>query len=215
MENMEDKIKTDDIFIQKNGKDYYVFYVTDSDEDSDEIFGDMHIFADDGVITRINVDIDTYMCDGIPISHGLYRKFSKLIDDAQLEVTALLLRVKREIPKHLKKQSCFVYVRTDGLWAVNQVEYFEAISDDEPGIHRVEVLDEEGGEVHSETFVIGNRTFHLGYSWILRDEVDEDEDFIISKKAYNKIRRIHTKLIADLRELLDANHAEIRSVESK
>ena len=216
---MKCKFKRGDTFIKKDrctSDHYSVYYVTYVDEDTNKFIGNEHIVCDRGVITHINTDLSYDVHDGVPIPNNFYHKVTKLIDDAQLEVTAILLRVKHEIPKHLKEGSCFVFMGTDGLWAVNQVEFFEAISDDdEPGIYMVEVLEEEGGEVHSETFDIGNRTFYLGHSWILRDVVDEDEDFIISKKAYNMIARLHSKLIADLRELLDANPSQMRMVDGK
>lgn len=216
---MKCKFNRGDTFIKKDrwtSDHYSVFYVTYVDEDTNKCIGNEHIVCDSGVITHINTDLSYDVHDGVPIPKHFYHKVTKLIDDAQLEATAILLRVKHEIPKHLKEGSCFVYMGTDGLWAVNQVEFFEAVSDDDgPGIYMVEVLEEEGGEVHSETFDIGNRTFFLGHSWILRDVVDEDEDFIISKKAYNMIVRLHSKLIADLRELLDANPCQMRVVDGK
>lgn len=204
---MRCKFKRGDTFIKKrswSSDEYSVFYVTYADEETNKYIGNEHMISDRGVITHINADLIYDVNEGIPIPKHFYHKITKLIDDAQLEATAILLRVKHEVPKHLKERSCFVFIRTDGLWSVNQVEFFEAINDDdEPGIYLVEVLEEEGGEVHSQTYDIGCRTFYLGHSWILRDDVDEDEDFIISKLAYNKIARIHSKLIVDLRELLE------------
>lgn len=88
---------------------------------------------------------------------------------------------------------------------MNQVSYFEAISYDGPGVYEVEMLDEEGGEVHNESFCLGTRNFNKEYTFIRRDSLDEDNAFIISKKAYNKIVQLHTKLITDLMELFDTN----------
>ncbi len=216
---MKCKFKRGDTFIKKNhwlSDEYSVFYVTYADEDTGKCVGNEHMISDRGVITHINTDLSYDAYDGIPIPKYFYHKITKLIDDAQLEATAILLRVKHEVPKHLKERSCFVFMGVDGLWSVNQVEFFEAINDnDEPGIYMVEVLEEEGGEVHSETYDIGCRTFYLGHSWILRDDVDEDEDFIISKKAYHMIAHLHTKLINNLRELLDANPSQMRAVDGK
>ena len=216
---MKCKFQRGDTFIKKDrwtSDEYSIFYVTYADEDTNKYIGNKHIVCDSGVITHINIDLSYDTLDGVLIPKRFYRKVTKLIDDALLETTAILLRVKHEIPKHLAEGSCFVFMRTDGLWAVNQVEFFEAINDDdEPGIYLVEMLEEEGGEVHSKTFEIGNRTFHLGHTWILRDDVDEDEDFLISKKAYKMIAHIHSKLLSDLRELLDANPSQMRVVDGK
>ena len=177
--------------------------------------GDEHCIGNDGVITHINCDLSYDMDCWVPIPYAIYRKITTLIDKAQLEALSILLRVRHEVPCHLKEGSCFVFFRRDGLLAVNQVQFFEAISDDTPGIHCVERLEEEGGEVHSKTMSIGNRTFHYGYSWILRDRVDEADDYIISKQAYYKIAGVHAKLNNNLRALLDVNPTQMKEVDGK
>lgn len=194
---------------------YEVFIITSTGVDDDQLFGDTHCINDKGVITHIHYDLSYDMDDWIPIPFSFYCEIVRLIDKAQLEALSILLRVKHEIPQHLQQGSCFVYIRRDGLFSVNQVQYFEAISDNTPGIHRVELLEEEGGEIHSKTLNIGNRTFNLGLSYILREQVDEDEDYIISKQAFNKIVRIHSKLIKDLQDLLDVSTAHVELVDGK
>jgi len=59
--------------------------------------------------------------------------------------------------------------------------------------------------MHNETYCIGTRYFEKELTYILRESLDEDDDFIISKKAYNKIVQQRTKLVIDLMALFDAN----------
>lgn len=215
---MRHHYEIDDTFIrwEKGTSDSFsVFVVTYTGINKDKLVGDEHCIGNDGVITHINCDLSYDMDCWVPIPYAIYRKITTLIDKAQLEALSILLRVRHEVPCHLKEGSCFVFFRRDGLLAVNQVQFFEAISDDTPGIHCVERLEEEGGEVHSKTMSIGNRTFHYGYSWILRNRIDEADDYIISKQAYNKIAGVLAKLNNNLRALLDVNPTQMKEDDGK
>lgn len=206
---MDNKINKGDTFIEKMSTDWYsVVYVdyTYKKDNQDVYDGIIYHISKSGVLTHFNVDITREVNKGIPIPESFYGKIIKRIDKALLEASSILFRVKHEKLEHLKEGSCYVFVEwTDGQLLVNQVSYFEAISYDGPGVYEVEMLDEEGGEVHNESFCLGTRNFNKEYTFIRRDSLDEDNAFIISKKAYNRIVQVHTKLITDLMELFDTN----------
>lgn len=204
---MNDKIYSGDFFIRKNAWSdcvfYKVLYVTQVNRNN-QYFGDVHAITDSGVETRFNEDITREVNAGIPISEALYMRIVKLIDKAQLEAMGILLRAKHETTKQLKEGSCFAYINMNGALLVNKVEFFGTFGCD-GSIISLDV--ERGSEVFSETFHLATRTFYkeLDITWLFRDEIDEDKDFIISRKAYNKIAQLHLKLVSDLRTLLDAN----------
>lgn len=204
---MNDKIYSGDFFIRKNVWSdcvfYTVLYVTHVNGNN-QYFGDVHSITDSGVETRFNRDISREVNAGIPISEALYMRIVKLIDKAQLEAMGIVLRAKHETTKHLKEGSCFAYINMNGALLVNKVEFFGTTSCDGSTV----LLDvEKGSEVYSETFRLATRAFYKyrDITWLFRDDIDEDKDFIISRKAYNKIAQLHLKLVSDLRMLLDVN----------
>lgn len=203
---MNDKIYSGDIFIRKNVCSdcvfYTVLYVTWVNRNN-QYFGDVHSITDRGVETRFNEDITRGVTAGIPVSEAFYRKIVKLIDKAQIEAMGILLRAKHETTKQLKEGSCFAYINMSGVLSVNKVEFFGIINCDGTII----LSDvEKGSEVFSESFNVATRSFYKrDITWLFRDDIDEDEDFIISRIAYNKIAQLHLKLVSDLRTLLDAN----------
>lgn len=206
---MDNKINKGDTFVKKMFADsYYVIYVEYEDrrDNKDCYFGTINIIDDSGVLTHFNVDITRDLEESTPIPKSFYWEIVGLIDKALLDAASVVSRVKHEKLKHLKEGSCYAFFDRCGRLCLNKVKYFEAVDDDDaPGIYEVETLDEEGGEVHNETYCIGTRYFEEESTYILRESLGEDEDFIISKKAYNKIVQLHTKFVSNLMELLDAN----------
>ena len=209
---MRFKLNKGDVFFQVIDTNYYFVAVVTKVRDSHQCYGDMHIFTKDGVVTEHNRYLNDVLNRMVPLSRMMYRKITNLIDLAQFEITSILLNAKNMALKILQENSCFVFIRVDGLWSVNRVLSIEPVKDETTGCHFVKHIDHE---VVSETFAVGNRTFKKQYTPILLNQVDEDEDFIISRKTYDKIVGLHTQMMTNIFTMLNVHISPVKDENGK
>lgn len=208
---MEQEYNRGDAFIcRMDTHDYDLFVVTECDWSHGEYFGTQLGIYDSGVRTHFNVSLEHYFKDCTRISGNIFYLIVKEVEKS-LEEAIHLLKHAPHIPAlHLEVGSYYGYLSYLGRWEANRVLYFKEISDDTPGVHIVQRLEEEGGEMLLETFDIGNLTFHFGNCFLRRDVVDPDEDFLFTKKTYKRIAFLHAEMLKNITEILQMNFLELK-----